>query len=61
MEIKVPVFAEDGSVEFTAVLNPEQAQALLGFALNMAVGMGMVVAMNGGVDLESLEINSPPQ
>lgn len=44
--IDVPVFNEDGSVQFTQRVTPNEAQALLQFALNVltAEGFAQVVA-----------------
>ncbi len=39
--LDVPIFNEDGSVQFTATLSPEQAQALLRFAYNFLIATGM--------------------
>lgn len=38
--LEIPVFEDDGSVKFTAVLTPEQAKELLSFALNFILGVG---------------------
>lgn len=41
MKIKeVPVFNEDGSIEYIQVVGPEEAQQLLQFALNFFVAHG---------------------
>lgn len=42
MIISVPVRNQDGSLQFEATLNEKQVQALLQFAMNMAMGMGML-------------------
>lgn len=44
--IDVPVFNEDGTVQFTQKVSPNEAQALLQFALNVltAEGFAQVVA-----------------
>lgn len=39
--IDVPVYREDGSVQFTASVPPEQAQTLLQFAYNFLVASGL--------------------
>jgi len=39
--VEVPVFNPDGSIKFTAQVNPEQAQALLQFSYNFLVAAGM--------------------
>lgn len=45
MKIKeVPVFNEDGSVQFTQVVTENEAQMLLQFALNFLTTSGMMVA-----------------
>jgi len=41
MIINVPVQAPDGSIQFTAVMNEQQVQALLQFGMNMAFAMGI--------------------
>jgi hypothetical protein len=43
MKIEVPVFNEDGSVQFTANLTEAQAQVLLQFAMNLAMATGIAV------------------
>ena len=43
--IEVPVFNEDGSIKFTQVCSPEEAQSLLQFALNFLTATGMNVRM----------------
>lgn len=39
--IEVPVYQEDGSVKFTQMVTPEEAQVLLQFALNFLVSTGL--------------------
>ena len=39
--LDVPIFNEDGSIQFTATLTPEQAQSLLRFAYNFLIATGM--------------------
>ena len=39
--IDVPIYNEDGSVQFTQSVRPEEAQALLQFAINFLAQMGM--------------------
>ena len=41
--IDVPVFNDDGSVQFTQVLNEKEVQVLLQFALNFLVATGINV------------------
>lgn len=40
--IDVPVFNEDGSVQFTQKVSPEQSRELLTFALNFFMANGMM-------------------
>ena len=42
--IEVPILNEDGSVQVTHVLQPEEVQYLLQFALNFLAGAGLTVA-----------------
>ena len=44
--LDVPIFNEDGSIQFTATLTPEQAQALLRFAYNFLIATGMRTTVN---------------
>jgi len=46
--IEVPIFNDDGSVQVTHILNPEEAQGMLQFAINFltAAGMSTVSAVN---------------
>ena len=54
--VEVPVFNDDGSIKFTAQVNPEQAQALLQFAYNFLVATGMTVrTLISNQNKESLE------
>lgn len=41
MKIEVPVFNEDGSLRFNAVLSEPELQAVLQFGLNAAIGSGL--------------------
>ena len=41
MKIDVPVFNEDGSVKYTQTMSPDEAQAVLQFALNFLVTSGL--------------------
>ena len=41
--IEVPVFNEDGSLKFTQVLNPEETQVLLQFAVNFLLSQGLSI------------------
>lgn len=42
--IEVPILNEDGSVQITQVLTPEQVQSLLQFALSFLTAAGMSVS-----------------
>ncbi len=39
--IDVPVYNADGSLQFTQSVSPEEAQALLQFAINFNLAVGM--------------------
>ena len=39
--IEVPIFNDDGSIKLTHLISPEEAQALLQFALNFLAASGM--------------------
>ena len=39
--IEVPIFNDDGSVQVTHTIAPEEAQILLQFALNFLTGTGL--------------------
>lgn len=41
--IDVPVYNPDGSVQFTQLVSPEEAKALLTFSLNFLTAQGMNV------------------
>lgn len=43
--IEVPVFDEEGGIKFTQYVSPDEAQALLQFAINFLVATGMNVRM----------------
>ncbi len=45
--IEVPIFNEDGSLQFTQYVSPEEAQRLLSFAINfmMAIGNNATIVM----------------
>ena len=43
--ISVPVYNEDGSVQFTHQISPEEAQALLQFAINFLAASGMAAVI----------------
>lgn len=43
--LEVPVFDEDGGIKFTQYVSPDEAQALLQFAINFLVATGMNVRM----------------
>jgi hypothetical protein len=42
--IDVPIYNEDGSVQFTQKVSPAEAQQLLMFALNFLVATGVAVS-----------------
>ena len=39
--IDVPIYNEDGSIQFTQSISPEEAQALLQFSINFLTATGM--------------------
>lgn len=41
--LDVPVFNQDGTIQFTQKVSPKEAQALLGFALNFLTAHGFLV------------------
>lgn len=43
--IEVPVFNEDGSVKVTHMIGPDEAQALLQFAINFLTATGLQTQM----------------
>lgn len=43
--IDVPIFDEDGNVEFTQTITADEAQLLLQFAINFLTSTGMNVRM----------------
>lgn len=43
--LDVPIYNEDGSIKFTSQVSPEEAQALLQFAINFAAATGLTAAM----------------
>lgn len=43
--ISVPIYNEDGSVQFTQQVSAEEAQALLQFAINFLAASGMASVM----------------
>ena len=43
--IDVPIFDEDGNVEFTQTITADEAQLLLQFAINFLTSTGMSVRM----------------
>jgi hypothetical protein len=43
MKIDVPVFNEDGSVQYVQTMSPDEAQAVLQFALNFLVTSGLAI------------------
>ena len=53
--IDVPVYNEDGSVQFTQKVSPEEAQHLLAFALNFLAGAGW--AMQKAQAEQQVELN----
>lgn len=53
--IDVPVFEDDGSVKFTQSVSPEEAKALLTFALNFLAAQGYaahMLAQQGDEEME---------
>lgn len=58
--IDVPIFNEDGSIKFTQVVGPEEAQMLLQFAINFLVSTGMSVrVLMADKDKDSDELQIP--
>lgn len=53
--IEVPIFNDDGSVQVTHVLTPEQVQPLLQFALNFLTATGLQ-AVNGNYGQMELQL-----
>lgn len=51
--IDVPVYNKDGSVQFTQSVSPEEAQHLLGFAINFLAATGMHVVTTTPMDIET--------
>jgi hypothetical protein len=43
--LDVPVFNDDGSVKFTQLVSPDEAQVLLQFAINFLLSTGITVKM----------------
>lgn len=43
--VDVPIFDEDGNVEFTQTITADEAQLLLQFAINFLTSTGMSVRM----------------
>ena len=46
----MPIFNDDGSVKLTQLVSPEEAKALLQFAINfhLAVGNSAILSFDGG-------------
>jgi hypothetical protein len=44
--LDVPVYNDDGSIKFTQQVSPQEAQALLQFAINFMAATGLNVTMN---------------
>lgn len=42
--IEVPIYNEDGSVQVTQLISPEEAQGLLQLAVNILMASGMMAA-----------------
>lgn len=60
MKIDVPVFNKDGSLQYTQIIDAQQAQVLLQFALNFLVASGMAAAYgvaNSDLDEQQTELN----
>ena len=41
MKLSVPVYNNDGELQYTATMNEKEVQAVLQFGLNMATAMGI--------------------
>ena len=44
--LDVPIYNDDGSIKFTQQVSPQEAQALLQFAINFMAATGLNVTMN---------------
>jgi len=55
--IEVPIFNDDGSVQVTHVLTPEQTQSLLQFALSFLTAAGLSVSRVSKQDPNQQELN----
>lgn len=51
--IEVPVYKEDGSIEATMSVSPEEAQSLLQFAVNFMVATGQLAMARAASSEES--------
>lgn len=51
--INVPIFNDDGSIQLTQVVSPEEAQALLQFAINFLTAAGMYQRIVGAAAPET--------
>lgn len=60
MNIQVPVHNEDGSIQYTTSLNPQQTQALIGFALNFLVANGLAKLYGVETPADMLD-DAPPE
>jgi hypothetical protein len=54
VQLSVPIQKDDGSVAFTATFNEEQIKAMMEFAMNMIMAMGLSHQFNI-MDLEDME------
>lgn len=60
--IDVPIYNEDGSVRLTQHVTADEAQHLLGFALNFLVSTGLAAQMNVVIqDEDALEDFNPTE
>lgn len=55
--IDVPIFNEDGSIKFTQQVSPEEAQALLSFAINFLAATGHAAQMMLQAEESNQELN----
>ena len=57
--IDVPVYNPDGSVKFTAVVQPQEVQVLLQFALNFLTSVGISASELANLKNEDEEVDWP--
>lgn len=53
MQVKVPVYDENGNIEFTATMNEKEVQTVLQFGLNVAISMGITSQLLSPESLEA--------